>query len=200
MIERNSYQPISPSTLPQSPRCAVRSRDPFCRFVVADNLLGSGVPLNAAAKSYRDVAEMTNRRGAMANLDIADRQLAGLQTVQEVLMVIRADIEPLVTVGHRLFDDLFGRALDLAAIDEDRPFTADERHSAGAILLTLADDQDDSIGIGVSDSARLRDFVVLLWMKCGGSLSGDGAGVVHAESPLRDVDVMRPKFVICPPE
>src|SRR5262249_45612258 len=106
---------------------------------------------------------MTDRRAAVADFDIADRQLAGLNAVQKVLMVVRADVELVVGLFERLLDEIFGVALDLAAIDKDRAFAADKRYADRTILLALADNQNHSICVGVRDTTALRDLVVPLW-------------------------------------
>ena len=76
----------------------------------------------------------------MPDLDVADRQLAGLDAVQKVLVMILADVQLHVVLFESLLDEVFGSARDLAAIDEDGSFGTDKRHAARAILFTLADD------------------------------------------------------------
>ena len=99
-----------------------------------------GVPLNTATESHGDVAEVTDGCRAMPDLDIADRQLAGLDAVQEVLVMVLADVQLHFVLFESLLDEVFRSTRDLAAIDEDRSFGTDKRHAARAILFPLADD------------------------------------------------------------
>src|SRR3954453_14411609 len=75
-------------------------------LLVTEELLGGRIPLERAAEAHREVAEVADRGTAVADLDVADRPLAALDAVEEVLMVVGALVKPDVSVGDRLEQDV----------------------------------------------------------------------------------------------
>ena len=73
-----------PDRLSQRPRFALGPVEPAVGLGVADDLLGDGVPLQRPLQPVGDVAQVADGRGAVGDLDVAERQLAGLDAVEEV--------------------------------------------------------------------------------------------------------------------
>src|SRR5688500_9874314 len=58
---------------------AINAADQLVRFVVTSDLLGLRIEMEHPANPGRDIPEMTERRGEMADLDIRVRPLAAFQ-------------------------------------------------------------------------------------------------------------------------
>ena len=84
--------------------------EPAClRCVLPGELLFGRVPFEGQTGAERNRAQMTNARGTMAGLDIADGRFARADAVKEIAHVIRAAIEPLGVVRQRFCDAGPGR-------------------------------------------------------------------------------------------
>src|SRR3954468_23168386 len=66
---------------------AARTVEKLVGFVIVDELLGRWIPFQFAIELTRDVNQMTNANGAVANFDVGVGALARLDTVEPVLDV-----------------------------------------------------------------------------------------------------------------
>src|SRR5262245_24937999 len=169
------------------PRLAVRPAQHRRGFLVVDDRLLHRVPLDLPPGADGDVAQVADRRRAVADFDVADRRLPALDAVQPVAVVVAAGVQPHVLVGQRLLQNLRRVRRDLAPVDVDRALLADERRAAG---LVVAADHLHAVGVGVNHFHPLRHLVPVVLVVAGPGLGLDRAAVVHAEAPLGDVQVV----------
>lgn len=67
---------------------------PMCLSISsADNLFGLRIPIDRAAEPFSDATELTDGGGALADVEVCDRLLAGLDAVEPVVPVIVRDVE-----------------------------------------------------------------------------------------------------------
>src|SRR5689334_22171198 len=66
------------------PGLAIGTLQPFVSLRVADDALLLPVPLHAASQFPGEHGEQAHVRGAMADLDVADRMPAGLDGIEEI--------------------------------------------------------------------------------------------------------------------
>ena len=135
---------------------------------------------------------------SVADLDVADRPVAGPDAFEEVghVVVVRPRgragvVEPGGVVGQRLVDELLVAGLDPAPADEDPALVADE---AVAVLALGGGDQPGPVGVLIGDGEVVVAVVVVdevLGQLRADGRGGDRAGVVLAEAPLGDVVVVR---------
>src|SRR5690606_20627119 len=140
-FSRDWSSDVCSSDLLQRPGVAVRAREHGSGFlVIAFNIFFRRVPINLAAQAAGDVRQVADGGRTVADLHVADRQLSRFDAVKKIAVVAFAFVQVYVAVGERLFDDLFRRAHQLAAVDFDAALFADERGAAGDVFLALAND------------------------------------------------------------
>lgn len=159
-------------------------------------VLGSGfldrVPFDGALQARRDIAQMANRRAAMAYFGIGDRELARLDAIEPVLVVVGAEI-PLEGVLGDIAQDRFVRSLEHAPVHKDPTLFAYELGPTLDRFVPLAEDDFGSGGVDIFDPGRHRDFVPVLGVIGDGSGDQFGTRIVHAEAPLGDIEMVGAK-------
>src|SRR4051812_26987794 len=75
--------------------------------VVAVELVGLRVPADFLAQPHRDAADMTDDHRPRPDLDVADRLLAALHALEEVLHVPAGNLQPWRVLWKRFLDELF---------------------------------------------------------------------------------------------
>src|SRR2546422_1964504 len=134
---------------------------------------------------------MTNRRGAVADLHIADWFLPALDAVEPVLMVLGAGVKSDTVFIQRLAENFQGLGLDHAATHMDAAFLALERRTAFEFARSAAALDHSAGGIGEADIKLLRSFVEMFFIVNRRALDLHRPAIVHTERPLSDVEVMR---------
>src|SRR5262245_57588910 len=71
----------------EHPRAAHHGFEQLVGFIVSDELLGLGVPLELTSDFHCDQVEMTDRRGAVTDLSMRKGLLAALDALDELLAV-----------------------------------------------------------------------------------------------------------------
>ncbi len=122
---------------------------------------------------------MADGDGTAADLDVADRSFAGANAVQEILLVAAAVVEPDGVVAQRLLAQRFRRGFELAPVHKDFSVLADEQHPAATAVV----DHLHAVGVEIPQTGgRLRIL---------GRDDFHRPALVHAQTPLRDVEMMR---------
>ena len=184
---------------------ALFAGEPTVGFAVADDFFFVGVPANRALQADGDVGEVAGSHRAMVREHIGDRLRAVAHAFDEVAHVV-AGLLAFAELAEVVFEDwLFGEVGDGGAADVVQVAAADEDFAAlafdpNAVARAIADDEDGAVGISAGD-IEFRGGVVLIVDRRTAVFEGDGqvgdgfdaqgAGVVHAHRPLRDVDVVR---------
>src|SRR5690349_16587681 len=91
-FERKIDQPPARASR-ELPRGTIGPFEHRVGFRVADDLFLRGVPADLAPQTDGDISEMTERRTAVADLDVADRSLPRFDAVEEILLVVVADLQ-----------------------------------------------------------------------------------------------------------
>src|SRR5439155_10557918 len=149
---------------------AVGVAQPLAGLGIANDFLFGWVPVNFASCADSDIAQMADGRGTMADLDVANRQLAAFDALQPVLMMILAHVEMHVFLGERLFDQIFRGGFQIAAIDVDDSLFPFE---ARAHLVVLSANHGHAIGVLISDFAPLWHFIPIGLVKPSLGLNGN---------------------------
>ena len=105
-------------------------------------------------------------------------------------MVIVAGVESYPILVERLSEDIFGLGLKLAASDVDDAFLALEGSAAFVLAGAAAALDHGTAAVFEGDLERLRSFEELFGVVRCRALDFDRAAVIHAQSPLDDVEVM----------
>src|SRR5688572_19722947 len=77
-------------------------------LIVAGDALFDGVPVDLAVEANGHVAEVADGGAAVADFDVANRLLARFDAVQEVLVMVLADVESLVGAAELSLDQVGG--------------------------------------------------------------------------------------------
>src|SRR5205809_903521 len=99
----------------QLPRFTQRTIDEVIRLRVIDEAFLGRIPAQRTTQLIADVAQMTDRGGAMAGLRGANRLLPAAQAFEPVLAMVRRRVDVELVGADRFLDDLRGRAFQLVA-------------------------------------------------------------------------------------
>src|SRR5262245_19462308 len=120
---------------------------------------------------------MADCHGAATDLNIADWFLPRLHAVQEIGTMIVAFVEADRVVRQWFLTQLSWCSLELAAVNQDLAFGADEKDAA-----TVAVDHFHSICIQIAKTSF--SFRILGWNDF------HRPAVIHAQSPLSDIEMV----------
>ena len=169
--------------------------------MVAGEAFRLRIPRERAAGAQRDGPEVAHRRGAVADLHVADRQRARAHAVEEIAHVVRALVEPHGVGRERGGEQVLVAGLEARAVDPDPAVGALEADAVALAVLVhdpaedvvvgrRADFERDAVGVGV----------VHLVVAVGVVAAGDGflepagldaVGREQADGPIGDVVVVR---------
>src|SRR5262245_39769655 len=85
--------------LPGGPHLAA---EPLVGFLILEELLRGGIPLELLAAADADVADVADRHRAVADLHVADRPLPAAQAVTPVAHVVARYVQALGVLGQGL--------------------------------------------------------------------------------------------------
>src|SRR5439155_1437886 len=128
----------------QAPRLAVGALEHAGLLLVAAHRLAGRVPAQRAAGAQGDVAQVADGRGAVADLDVADRPPAGADRLQPVLVVVAAHRQADVAVRELGAQDLRRLRGDAAAVHEEGALAPHEADAARR-PIALADDDAHAV-------------------------------------------------------
>src|SRR5579883_2236407 len=163
-------------------------------------LLGYGIPRQVEPGPEGDRAKVRNARGAVARLNVCDREFSRTHASEEILHMVRAVIEPLSILRQRGIDDGLVARAKIASVDPNPPLCP---FKANAVALTrrILNAAENVIGPGgfnvVNDSIGISELHLVFtngsvtagnWL-CQ-SLGLDGRRARQANGPQRDVIVM----------